>query len=76
MARKMEVGVVGVGLLMIGGYVLLNNPEDTKKAAKDAVEIVAETGDAVKTETLDAVNSTGQGDAAGTSIVPAQVAGG
>jgi hypothetical protein len=76
MARKIEVGFLGVAALMIVGKLVLDDPEAAKQASKDAVEIVAETGNAVKDETLDAVNTTGTGGAPATSIVPAQVAGG
>lgn len=76
MARKMEVGMIGVGLLMIVGKLVLDDPEAAKQTTKDAVEIIAETGNAVKDETVGAVSGMPTSDGTAPSIVPAQVAGG
>ena len=73
--RKIEVGLVGAAALMLVGKVLLDNPDDTKKAAKDTIEIVADTGEAVKDEGLEAVTDVPQGGDPAV-VTPAPVAGG
>lgn len=74
MARKMEVGIIGAAALMLVGKILLDHPDDTKKAATDAIEVVADTGEAVKNQSLEAVTN-GTAPAAQASVTPAPVAG-
>ncbi len=75
MARKIEVGAIGVAGLLLVGHSLLSNPEETKKSASDGVDIVATVAEDLKDRSLDAAGGEGT-TATSVVFVPAPVAGG